>query len=61
MDVESENSDNEHVMEESSDDHDRSKLRWILTLFFRMVYHFRISKNAISAILSFFSFVLGML
>jgi hypothetical protein len=34
-------------------------LRWILAVFFRVMFHFNISSNAASSILSFFSLVLG--
>lgn len=36
-------------------------LRWLLIVFFRITSHFNFSNNAISAILSFISLLLGMI
>lgn len=44
------------------DDQDsRSLLSTVLIIFFRIIHHFKISNNAASVILSFISFLLGML
>lgn len=42
-------------------DSNTSLLRYILTIFFRIIHQFNISNNAASTILTFISFVLGML
>ncbi len=47
-------------MEGTSDVESDPILRWILIIFFKIISHFKISNTAASAILPFFSFVLGM-
>lgn len=47
--------------EEKTDSEPRSMLKFILTVFFRIIVHFNIPNNAASKILAFISFVLGML
>lgn len=51
-------SDSEGMANESSFG-DHFLLQFILTIFLRIIYHFRISNSAASSILAFFSFVLG--
>lgn len=43
-----------------TDESNHTTLQWLLIIFFRIISQFRLSNNASSAILSFFSFVLGM-
>ena len=40
--------------------HDSTILHWLMIVFFRIISHFNISKNAASAILSFISLFIGM-
>lgn len=56
FDEEEDSEQTEHCDYESNG----SLLRFILTIFFRIVYHFNISNNAASKILTFISFLLGM-
>jgi hypothetical protein len=44
---------------EQMKDHSSSLLKFILTIFMRIIHHFRISGVAASAILAFFPLVLG--
>ena len=63
QDVDEESNDNSSCdsdLDTQQDDRtSHSLLHWILVIFFRIIYHFNISNNAASALLSFISLVLG--
>jgi hypothetical protein len=46
---------------EVSNESSSSLLNFVLTLFLRITQHYNISNNAVTKILAFFSFALGML
>ena len=60
-DDDDEDDDDDETMDHSESNSSYSIMRFILMLFFRIIYKYNISNNAASKILALISFILGML